>query len=293
MSPRTALRDRWSPPDLSKIVALVTGASRGVGRGIAEVLGECGATVYVTGRTRKGRPDPEGMPGTVAETAAIVTARGGKGVAVVCDHMDDRQVERLFARIRRGHGHGRLDLLVNNIWGGYQGYDAGTFSAPFWKQRVELWDRMFDTGPRVHFTASRLAAGLMLPRRRGLIVHISSGDLRGRYLGNVPYDTAKAAVNRLAFGMAEDLRRQGIAAVSLLPGWTRTERVLAFYKGDMGKDYALTHSPEFAGRVVACLAADRGILKKTGRTFPAAALAREYGFTDTDGRRIKVFRLPD
>jgi NAD(P)-dependent dehydrogenase (short-subunit alcohol dehydrogenase family) len=210
-------------------IAVVTGASRGGGRGIACVLGEAGATVYLTGRSIKDRPTIDNMPGTINETAEAVTARGGLGIAVRCDHTVDEEVEALFARVQQEQG--RLDILVNNIWGGYEHYDGNswsedgtTFSAPFWQQSLGRWEGMFTAGVRAHLVASRLAVPLMLPQKQGLIVNTTAWD-RDKYLGNLFYDVAKNAVNRMVYGMARDLRAYNINAIAIAPGFMRTERV--------------------------------------------------------------------
>src|SRR5262245_19894869 len=154
-------------------VAVVTGASRGVGKGVALALGEAGATVYVTGRSDAGGTT-EGLPGTVGETAEAVTQRGGRGGAVRCDHTADAEVEALFARV--AHEQGRLDLLVNSVWGGYEQFDPSRFTAPFWEQPLSHWSGMFESGVRAHLAASRRAVPLMLPARRGLVVHVTAWD---------------------------------------------------------------------------------------------------------------------
>jgi NAD(P)-dependent dehydrogenase (short-subunit alcohol dehydrogenase family) len=236
-------------------VAVVTGASRGVGKGIALALGEAGATVYVTGRSEAGR-STEGLPGTVHETAEAVTRRGGHGVAVRCDHTADAEVEALFARVARDQG--RLDVLVNNAWGGYEQFDWSRFAAPFWEQPLRHWSGMVASGVRANLVASRLAVPLMLPNRRGLIVHTTAWD-RDRYLGNLFYDVAKAAVNRLAFGMARELQAHQVAVVALAPGFVGTERVRAAFAG-AGRVPGDLESPEYIGRAVVALAADVNVL---------------------------------
>src|SRR2546423_4428476 len=223
-------------------VAVVTGASRGIGKGIALALGEAGATVYVTGRSDAGRTT-EGLPGTVRETADAVTQRGGQGVAVRCDHTADAEVEALFARVTQEQG--RLDVLVNNVWGGYEQQDWSRFAAPFWEQPLRHWSGMFEAGVRAHLVATRLAVPLMLPHRRGLIIHTTAWD-RDRYLGNLFYDVAKAPVNRLAFGMARELQPHQVAVVALAPGFVRTERVLAAFAG-AGWVPENLESPEYIG----------------------------------------------
>jgi NAD(P)-dependent dehydrogenase (short-subunit alcohol dehydrogenase family) len=261
----------WTPPDLSALIAVVTGASRGVGRGIAEALGQCVATVYVTGRSVRGSTT-EDLPGTIDETAEAVNAGGGTGIPVRCDHTEDEHVDALFRRIRTEHS--RLDLLVNNVWGGYEQYDE-TFGARFWEQPLTRWDRMFDAGVRAHYTASRLAVPLMLPQQRGLIVNTSYRDERRR-LANLIYDVAKTAVDRMAAYMADELREHGIAAVALHPGFTRTELVLRYYGGDPGG----TDSPLYVGRAVAALAGDTNVMTKSGRALAVDDVASEYGFAE-------------
>lgn len=274
---------------LTNKIALVTGASRGVGRGIAQVLGENGVTVYVSGRSTRRKGNPENLPGSIEETAQLVTEAGGTGIAMHCDHKRDEEVEELFQQIMKNHQ--RLDLLVNNVWGGYENYDE-TFSAPFWEQPLFRWEGMYTAGLRAHFIASRLAAPLMIAQKSGLIINISAGD-RGKFLHNTMYDTAKCAVDRLAFGMAKELRKHQVAAISLYPGFVRTERVLQAVKGDQNFDINQTHSPQYVGRAVVALAADSQIIEKSGQTFAVGDLAKEYGFTDIDGRLIEAFRIPD
>jgi len=209
-------------------VAVVTGASRGGGRGIALALGKDGATVYVTGRSIRGNSTRPDLPGTTIEdTAEQVTTRGGVGIPVRCDHTVDEEVAALFERVKQEQS--RLDVLANNVWGGYENYSDETFDVPFWEQPLWRWDKMFTAGVRAHFTASRLAALLMMSRRQGLIVNTTAWD-RGKYLGNVPYYVAKTAVNRMAYGMALELRVHDIAIVALAPGWMRTEDVLRRFR---------------------------------------------------------------
>lgn len=265
--------------DLDGTVAVVTGASRGAGRGIALVLGEAGATVYVTGRSIIGAPSGPGREGTIEETAEAVNARGGHGVPVRCDHTDDAQVRALFARVR--HERGRLDLLVNNAWGGYEQrpdeQEVPFFGTPFWEQPLWRWEGMFTAGVRAHLLSSRHAAPLLVEHRDrcpGLIVNTIAWAF-GAYLGNVYYDTAKAATIRLAFGMAEDLRPHRVAAVALAPG-----------------HLGVTETPEYLGRAVATLATDPDLMVKTGGLLTVGELAREYAFTDTDGTQPEPFGLP-
>jgi len=210
-------------PNLKGKVVVVTGASRGAGRGIALALGECGATVYVTGRSVKDKPTTDNMPGTIDETAEAVTARGGVGVAARCDHTIDADVEALFERVKADQG--RLDLLVNCAWGGYE-VEGRVSQASFWEQPLHYWDRMFVSGVRATLISSRFAAPLMLRQNQGLIINITAW-VDDVYLVNIFYDTAKSAINRMAFGMAQELKKRNIAAVALSPGFIRTERVAA------------------------------------------------------------------
>lgn len=276
---------------LNGTIALVTGASRGVGRGIAEVLGERGATVYVTGRSKTSESSTEELGQTVFETAELVAKRGGKGIAVVCDHANDANVEALFKQIENEQG--RIDVLVNNVWGGYERY-GDDFSASFWVQPLDRWHGMFTAGLRAHYTASRLAARMMLKQKRGLIINISAGD-DNKYLGSTMYTVAKRAVDTLAWSMSIELRPYNIAAITLHAGFTRTERVLqAFGPNGMDADtYATTNSPYYNGRAVAALAEDENIMSKTGRILKVGEVAEEYGFTDIDGRRVPPFVMPE
>jgi len=276
-------------------IAVVTGASRGGGRGIALVLGEKGATVYVTGRSIRGEPTTNNLPGTIDETAEEVTARGGVGIPVRCDHTVDAQVEALFERVKREHGY--LDILVNNAWGGYERYDPDNFDAPFWKQPLWRWHKMLTAGVHSSMVTSYFAAPLMIPQRQGLIVntslllgHDEPWDPDKFYQLSVFYDTSKIAINRMAFGMAHNLRPYNIAAMALAPGWMRTEDVLRRFKTDEQNWHEVeelrnTESVEYVGRAVVALATDPNVMEKTARILMVAELAREYGFTDTDGRQ--------
>jgi len=281
----------WNPPDLRGTVAIVTGASRGAGRAIAAVLGETGATVYVTGRSIRGATTTEELPGTIEETAEEVGRRGGVGVPVRCDHTVDEDVERLVARVRREHWH--LDLLVNNAWGGYEAHDLATFNAPFWVQPRTRWESMFTAGVRAHLVMSQLAVPLLLGRsergRPGLVASTIAWAF-GRPLGNLFYDVAKAALVRMAYVMAEELRPHRVAAVAIAPGFMRTERVLAAHAAKPF-DLSVTESPEYLGRALAALAGDPELMRRSGQVLTAGDLARAYGFTDVDGRQPAAFRI--
>lgn len=283
-------------------VAVVTGASRGAGRGIALELGAAGATVIVTGRSsREGAPSTYSrllelsglseLPGTIEDAAEEVTRHGGRGVAIRCDHSREEDVEALFARVDADYGG--LDLLVNNAWGGHESFD-GVFDAPFWKHPMAHWDTMFDRGVRNHILSSRAAAPILVRQGQGLIVTTTFWD-RDRYMrGNMFYDLAKASMTRLASALAEELRPHRVASVALSPGWMRTEFVLAGHHTDEAHwtergSLARTESPRYVGRAVAALAGDAAILDKSGRVLLVGELAREYGFTDIDGRQPEPF----
>lgn len=280
--------DAYCPPDLHGRVAVVTGASRGAGRGVACALGRCGATVYVTGRSTRGGRTTDGMPGTIEDTAEEVTRLGGVGIAVQCDHTDAGQVEGLFRRVESEQGG--LSVLVNNAWGGYEGHDLRHFNDPFWEQPMRHWDGMFTSGLRCQMLASRSAVPIMLRKRAGLIVNTIAW-LEGKYLGNLFYDVSKAATIRFAFGLGHELRAHGIAVVALAPGFMRTERVMAAHAAHPF-DLTATESPEYIGRAVAALLADKKVMEKSGSTLLVGELAGEYGFADVDGRRVPPFRVP-
>jgi dehydrogenase/reductase SDR family member 1 len=266
-------------------VAVVTGASRGVGKGVAIALGEAGMTVYCTGRSLDTPTYPD-LGGTVRQTADEVSAAGGRGIAVGCDHTDDDQVRSLFDQIRRDHG--RVDVLVNNVWGGYAAYHEDRFrdiDAPFWTSPLSVWDDMFAAGVRAHYVATVLAVPLMSPG--ALIATISF--FPGTYISDhaVAYSVAKAADDRMVAMMARQLRERGITAVSLYPGLVRTEGVM---RGAEHFDLSNSESPIFIGRAVAALAADPEVSRRSGETLVVAELAQEYGFTDTDGAQPRSVR---
>ena len=278
------------------LIALVTGASRGAGRGIALEMGSAGATVYVTGRSIEGGPATDDVPGTIDETAREVTARGGRGVAIRCDHRADADVDAVFDRIR--HDHGRLDVLVNNVWGGYEDPACRPLPIkPFWEQSLDQWDSMFTVGVRAHLAASRLAVPLMRPGRRGLIVTTTANVGALPYMPNLFYDLSKHAVARLTWAMAQELRPHGIAAVALAPGFMRTERVVEAFRRAGSADRldgpgGPSETPAYLGRAVVALAADPRVIERTGSLLEVGVLAREYGFTDVNGTQPPPFRVP-
>ena len=271
-------------------VAVVTGASRGVGKGVALGLGEAGATVYVTGRTSKSKSDVEKLGGTVYETAEAVTQMGGKGIAIQCDHRDDAQVEETFKHVAK-EGK-RIDILVNNAWGGYEKMREGksfTYFKPFWEQPFWRWDAMFDAGVRAAYTSSALAARMMTKKKRGLIVNISFWSAQV-YNSNAQYGVAKAAVDKMTEYMAKELKKYKVAVVSLYPGLVRTESVM---RASEHFDMSNSESPQFIGRVVAALANDPNIMRKSGQVLVAAQEALEYGIKDIDDKQPRPLTIKD
>ncbi|CAA9543134.1 MAG: 3-oxoacyl-[acyl-carrier protein] reductase [uncultured Thermoleophilia bacterium] len=274
---------------LQGAVALVAGATRGAGRGIAVELGAAGATVYVTGRTTRARRSSMGRAETIEDTADLVTEAGGIGIAVAVDHTVPGEVAALAERIRTEQA-GRLDVLVNDIWGGDPLTAWGT---PFWAHSLDDGLEMQRLAVWTHLITSRYAAPLLVERGRGLIVEMTDG-VDDRYRGNLYYDLAKASVIRLAVGQAAELRDRGVAAVALTPGFLRSEAVLDHFGvteatwGDaVARDphFAASETPRYVGRAVAALAADPDVLRRTGQALTSWDLAREYGFDDVDGRR--------
>ncbi|MDR0214180.1 MAG: SDR family NAD(P)-dependent oxidoreductase [Comamonas sp.] len=259
------------------LVCVVTGASRGVGRGVALALGSAGATVYVTGRSVKEGDSP--LPGTVGQTAADVTAAGGAGIAVACDHGDDAQVAALFERVRRAHG--RLDILVNCA---IAIPDALTEVGPFWKKPLAM-TALLDVGLRSSYVACHCAADL-LAAARGLVVNISSAGSRC-YMHGPAYGAGKAATDKMSFDMAYDFRPAGVSVVALWPGLVKTERsarVCAAEPDKYGDSYDSAETPQFIGRVVLALHGDAHCLEqRSGGVFYTAELASQYGVQDIAG----------
>jgi NAD(P)-dependent dehydrogenase (short-subunit alcohol dehydrogenase family) len=269
-------------------IALVAGATRGAGRGIAIALGEAGATVYCTGRSARGHGATPGRPETIEESAEMVTAAGGRGVAIQVDHTEPEQVKKLAAAIRRRHKG--LDILVNDIWGG----DSLTeFGKKFWNTNLDNGLAMLKQAVHSHIITSHYVVPLMLSRKRAVIFEITDGDTF-HYRGNIFYDLVKISVIRLAFAMSRELRKKAIAAVAVTPGFLRSESMLEHFgvsesnwkdAGKKGKnaDFMQSETPRYVGRAVVALATDPKVIEKSGRVFSSWALSREYGFTDVDG----------
>ena len=269
-------------------VAVVAGATRGAGRGIACALGEAGAIVYCTGRSVRGKPATKGRTETIEQTAEMVSARGGTGIWVQVDHTEPAQVKALFARVKRERKG--LDLLVNDVWGG----DGLTeFGKTFWQLSLDKGFAMLRQAVHSHIITSHYAAPLMLGRKRALIVEITDGDAFG-YRGNLFYDLVKDTVIRLAMMMAYELRNKDVTALAVTPGFLRSEAMLDRFgvteanwrtAGKKEPDFLVSETPLFVGRGIAALAADPKIKKKNGRVCASWDLSDEYGFVDADGSR--------
>lgn len=270
-------------------IAVVAGGTRGAGRAIAVKLGEAGATVYVTGRSVRGTPSPLGRPETIEETAALVDAAGGQGIPVRVDHTDEDQVRALFERIR-SEQDGRLDILVNDVWGGEK---YVVWGQPFWEASLDIGLFLQRQAVHSHLITSYYAAPLMIHRQQGLIVEVTDG-VGYHYRGHLYYSLAKIGVTHLAQAMAAELKPHGVAAVSITPGFLRSEEMLDHFgvtesnwQDAAGKDihFLQSETPYFVGQAVASLAADPNVLQKSGQLLSSWTLSEEYGFADVDGRR--------
>jgi len=283
-------------PSLTGKVALVAGATRGAGRGIAEQLGAAGATVYVTGRTTRAQRSEMNRPETIEETAALVDAAGGRGVAVQVDHLVPEQVRALTARIEVDEG--RLDVLVNDIWGA----TVMEWNKTVWESSLEVGLRTLRLGVETHAITSHFALPLLIRRPGGLVVEVTDGTdayNAANYRVSFFYDLAKAAVNRMAFALAHELRPHGGTAVSLTPGWLRSEAMLEAYGVTEANwreatlrqpHFAISETPAFVGRAVAALAGDPNVARWNGQSLSSGQLAQVYGFTDLDGSRPDAWR---
>jgi NAD(P)-dependent dehydrogenase (short-subunit alcohol dehydrogenase family) len=300
----------WSPnPDaLRGRVAVVAGATRGAGRGIAAALGEVGATVICTGRTTRQARSEYDRPETIEETAELVSELGGTGIAVAVDHLDPDQVKELAERIRRDHG--RIDVLVNDIWGAeYLKGGPAEWNTPIWKLDLDKGLRILRLAIDTHLITSHHLLPLLIDRPGGLVVEVTDGTAdynASHYRLSVFYDLAKVAVNRLAFSQGHELRSYGATAVAITPGWLRSEMMLDNYRVteanwrdalNVGRDgptapgaFALSESPRYVGRAVAALAADPDRARWNQKSVSSGQLASVYGFTDIDGSQPDIWR---
>jgi NAD(P)-dependent dehydrogenase (short-subunit alcohol dehydrogenase family) len=263
-------------------IAVVTGASRGAGRGIAFELGSAGATVYVTGRSVNGATT-DNRSETIEETAEGVTSRGGKGIAIRCDHTRENDVRDLFDQIERDHGG--IDILVNSVFGGSESSLPPGDGRHFWERPQEHWDAMMVAGPQAYLLTTRYAVPLMKQHHKGLIVNITF-FIKDQISGNLYYDLAMNAINRMTLGMAKELKDFNVSSVAVCPGWMRTERVR---DSGFGPEDGATETTAYVGRAVVALATDKTISKFSGDTIMVAELARKYGFTDVDGTQPQPF----
>jgi NAD(P)-dependent dehydrogenase (short-subunit alcohol dehydrogenase family) len=278
-------------------VALVAGATRGAGRGIAVELGAAGAIVYVTGRTTRTHQSEYARPETIEETAALVSAAGGTGIAVQVDHLLADQVEKLIARIRAEQG--RLDILINDVWGGET---LKEWDKPVWGHDLQNGLRLLDLGVRTHLITAHFALPLLIERPGGLLVEVTDGTAEynaEHYRINPFYDLAKVSVNRMAWAHAKDLAPHGATSICITPGWLRSEMMLETFGvteqnwRDATKripHFAISETPRFVGRAIAALAADPDRARWNGQSLSSGGLAQIYGFTDLDGSRPDAWR---
>ncbi|MBP5978020.1 SDR family NAD(P)-dependent oxidoreductase, partial [Brasilonema sp. CT11] len=277
----------------------------------------------VTGRSVLGKLSSDQTKGTIDETAADVTRIGGQGIPIQCDHTQEEQVGKLFERVKQEQ-HDRFDLLVNVVWGGYENYKPDLFQAPFWKTSASSFDSMFRSGLFAQFLTSKHAAPLMTAAKKGLIVHVSAGDFEGKemqyfyannstaepsysdtnfqapfavpggkYPGMALYDVAKLSLNRLAIAQAHDLKEYGVTSLCLHPGFVYTERVERFTEEGLPDPNEFAESPRYIGRAVVALCLDENLRQKSGKVFAVGHLAKEYKFTDIDGKYWPPFNIPE
>ena len=282
---------------LSNKIALVAGATRGAGRGIAVELGAAGATVYVTGRTTRTQRSEYDRPETIEETAELVTQAGGQGIAIPADHLDSSQVKHLVERIERDHRH--LDVLVNDIWGGERLFE---FNKPVWEQSLEHGLRLLRLAVDTHLITNHFALPLLLKRPGGIVIEMTDGTAdynAGHYRVSLFYDMAKAAVVRMAWALAHELAPYGATALALTPGWLRSEMMLDGFgvTEENWRDaitrephFVISETPRYVGRAVAALAADRQVARWNGQSLSSGQLAQVYGFTDLDGSQPDCWR---
>jgi NAD(P)-dependent dehydrogenase (short-subunit alcohol dehydrogenase family) len=278
-------------------VALVTGGTRGAGRGIAVQLGAAGATVYVTGRTTRASRSPVNRPETIEDTAELVTKAGGHGIAVRCDHTDPADVDALVRRIDRERG-GRLDVLVDDTWGGEQWIEW----KPIWEHNLDKGLAAVRNGLETHLITLHKVLPLLVRRGRGLVVELTDGDdmFNARYRGSMFYDLVKAAITRLGKVLADELNPHGVTSVALTPGFLRSEEMLDHFgvtedtwRDGIAKDkwFAISETPHYVGRAVAALAADPELARWAGKALSSGQLAKAYGFTDVDGSQPEASRF--
>ncbi len=270
-------------------VALVTGGSRGAGRGIAIELGKAGAIVYVTGRS-VAKKATNNWPGTIDETISQIKEAGGTGIGIRCDHTIDSDTEAVINRIRKEQG--RLDILVNNVWGGNE---LPIEEIPFWELPLKHWDNMFTAGIRAQLTTNYYAIPLLKENKDGVIIHTTFWD-QNKYIGHFYYDLAKNAINRMAYGLSNELKQEKIAVLAVSPGWMRTELVLKEFETDEDhwierEDLKNTETTHYIGKAVAALSSDPNIIEKNGQVLKVGDLAKEYQFKDIDGRYIPSFNI--
>ena len=278
-------------------VALVSGATRGGGRGIAVALGEAGATVYATGRSTRERRSEVDRPETIEETAELVTAAGGEGIAVAVDHLDQAQVRGLVERIDSEHG--RLDVLVNDIWGAEHLFER---DSKVWQHDLDNGLRLLRLGVETHLITSHHALPLLVRRPGGLVVEVTDGTAEynaDNYRVSMFYDLAKMAAIRMAWALGQELPEHGGTAVALTPGWMRSENMLEHYGVEEANwregtertpHFCISESPRFVGRAVAALAADPDVSRWNGQSLSSGGLAQTYGFTDLDGTQPDCWR---